>query len=125
MAARRKETRSIVARIAANSRWAREFDTRAAMAPARRGFDQRFEREVDPEGVLPPDERARRVDNAKRAHFQRLALKSAETRRQRARRTDNPPKRRSGEPTPQPQSRPEPHPVDPRRAFPHRNPAAT
>jgi hypothetical protein len=41
----------------------------------------RFEREVDPEGVLPPHERAKRAENAKAAYFKRLALKSAKARR--------------------------------------------
>lgn len=44
------------------------------------GLLARFEREVDPEGTLPPAERARRVEAAKKAHFQRLALRSAQVR---------------------------------------------
>lgn len=43
-------------------------------APARRAFMARFEREVDPEGVLDPVERSRRAEHAKRAYFSRLAL---------------------------------------------------
>jgi hypothetical protein len=43
----------------------------------------KFEREVDPDGVLPPDERARRAEHKRRAYFQRLALKSAKARRAR------------------------------------------
>lgn len=82
----------MVARIAANSRWAREFDPRAATEPARRGWDARFEREVDPEGLLPADERARRAARAKSAYFTRLALRSAEVRRERR---GAPPRRRS------------------------------
>ena len=42
----------------------------------------RFEREVDPDGTLSPDERARRAESKRRAYFQRLALKSARARRQ-------------------------------------------
>lgn len=41
----------------------------------------KFEREVDPEGVLPVDERLKRAENAKCAYFKRLALKSARARR--------------------------------------------
>lgn len=70
--------RSQIARIAANTRWAREDDRTAATQPARDGLDRRFEREVDPDGVLAPDELARRVTSARKAHFQRLALKSAQ-----------------------------------------------
>lgn len=44
----------------------------------------KFEREVDPDGVLPPDERARRAEHKRRAYFQRLALKSARARRRAA-----------------------------------------
>lgn len=49
--------------------------------PARKGFRSKFEREVDPAGVLAPDERARRAEHARREHFLRLALKSAQVRR--------------------------------------------
>ena len=53
--------RALVARIAAAERWARTADRTAATAPARRGLAAKFEREADPDGVLPPDERARRA----------------------------------------------------------------
>jgi len=46
-------------------------------APARAAFLGRFEREVDPDGTLDPAERARRAAYARRAHFTRMALKSA------------------------------------------------
>jgi len=42
---------------------------------------RKFEEQVDPDGTLAPQERAKRAENAKRAHFQRLALKSAVSRR--------------------------------------------
>jgi hypothetical protein len=41
----------------------------------------KFEREVDPEGKLSPQERAKWAEYARRAHMQRLALKSAKARR--------------------------------------------
>jgi hypothetical protein len=41
----------------------------------------KFERQVDPEGVLPPAERAKQAENARRAHYQRMALKSVQARR--------------------------------------------
>jgi hypothetical protein len=59
--------RSLIASIAANERWARTEDRTAATAPGRRAFEARF-----------PNE------NARRAHFQRMALKSAQARRRRA-----------------------------------------
>jgi len=73
--------RALSARLAAHSRWAKESNTAAATAPARKAFLDRFEREVDPNGVLDPGERARRADHAKKAYFLGLALKSAKARR--------------------------------------------
>ncbi len=78
------ENRVLIAQIAANSRWARESDRHAATAAARRAFADRFDREVDPDGTLPPAERALRAEHAKKAHYQRLALKSAQSRRKAA-----------------------------------------
>jgi hypothetical protein len=45
--------------------------------------DQRFEKLVDPEGILDPLERAKRAENARKAHYLRMARKSAEKRRRR------------------------------------------
>jgi hypothetical protein len=84
--ARNPEDRALIARIAANDRWANEPDRSAATAPGRAAFRTQFETLVDPGGVLSPDERSKRASNAKRAYFQRLALKSAQARRARARR---------------------------------------
>lgn len=75
---------SLRGRIAALERWARTEDRTAATAPARRGLDARFEHEVDPDGTLDPAERARRVEAKRRAHFTRLALLSARSRRAKA-----------------------------------------
>ncbi len=51
---------------------------------ARETFLASFAREVDPEGVLPPDERERRAVAARRLHFARLAARSAAVRAGRA-----------------------------------------
>ena len=59
-------------------------DPRETTAKARAEFLARFEREVDPEGELPPAERARRAAYARRAHMARLALASARARRREA-----------------------------------------
>ena len=72
---------SLRARIAAHERWAHTADRTAATAPGRAGLEARFEREVDPNGELDPAERARRVDAKRKAHFMRLALLSARSRR--------------------------------------------
>ena len=50
-------------------------------ANAHAAFLSRFEREVDPDGQLAPDERARRAEHA---YFIRLSLKSAKDRRARS-----------------------------------------
>ena len=75
------EHRSLRARLAAHEKWAQTPDASAATAPARAAFLDRFEREVDPEGALAPQERARRAEHARKAYFVRLALKSAQARR--------------------------------------------
>lgn len=65
--------RSLSAKIAAHSRWATE-DARAGTEKARAAFLAKFEREVDPDGVLDPDERTRRAIQARKAHMARLRL---------------------------------------------------
>ncbi|WP_408895895.1 hypothetical protein ACJ5H2_13340 [Nocardioides sp. R1-1] len=65
--------RSQRAKIAAAARWAKA-DGHAGTQAARDAFLARFEAEVDPDGVLPPQERARRAESAKRAYFQRMAF---------------------------------------------------
>ena len=58
------------------------YDSREITAAARAAALSRFERQVDPKQELPPAERARRAEYAKRAYFTRLALQSAKARRQ-------------------------------------------
>ena len=55
-------------------------DPREATAAARAAFADRWERQVDPDYQLAPDERARRAERLKRAHFLELALRSAQVR---------------------------------------------
>jgi hypothetical protein len=55
-------------------------DPRQTTQAARQAFLARFEAEVDPDGLLPPQERQRRALMARRAYFARLAMKSARTR---------------------------------------------
>lgn len=75
--------RSLAATIASNTKWARlrRHERRAETTPARTAFDARFDKQVDPDGLLPPDERALLAANARSAYFARLALKSAQARR--------------------------------------------
>ncbi len=73
--------RVLLASIAAHESWAQTPDRTARTAPARRALMARFERQVDPDGTLPPAERAIRAEHARKAYFARLALKSARARR--------------------------------------------
>jgi hypothetical protein len=75
--------RSLRGTLAAHESWARTEDRSARTANARRAALDRFEKEVDPDGVLLPDERARRAEHLRKAYFARLALKSAQARRAR------------------------------------------
>lgn len=75
--------RTLRSQIAAHESWSRTTDRTARTAKARAAALDRFERDVDPEGVLAPEERARRAEHARKAHFKRLALKSAQARRRR------------------------------------------
>lgn len=45
---------------------------------------EHFEREVDPEGILPPQERAKRAENARQANLARARLKSSRQRQEAA-----------------------------------------
>lgn len=76
--------RKLRASIASHESWARTADRSARTAPAREAFMKRFEDQVDPDGTLPPAERRQRAESARKAHYARLALKSAKARRARA-----------------------------------------
>lgn len=77
--------RNLLATLAVHKKWAGIDDRSAATAPARRGLAERFEREADPDGVLAPEERTRRAEHLRKAHFAELALKSVRARRARDR----------------------------------------
>lgn len=51
--------------------------------PARQAFLSRFEREVDPGGILPPDERAKRAEHARQVYMRHLAYRSSRARSRR------------------------------------------
>jgi hypothetical protein len=76
--------RRLRAQIAAHQSWARTEDRASRTANARKAMLDKFEREVDPDGVLTPIERAKRAEHARKAYFLRLALKSAQARRRRS-----------------------------------------
>lgn len=74
--------RSTRARLAAHTLHA-SVDGAAHTEPARAAAMARFEKQVDPLGVLSPRERARRAEHAKKAYFTGLSLKAAKARRAR------------------------------------------
>ena len=74
------DDRVLRARMAAHLLHARIKDPAKHTAPARAAFLSRFEREVDPDGVLEPAERAKRAEHARKAYFIRLALASRKAR---------------------------------------------
>ena len=68
--------RALAGRIGGYARAKRIDDMQAAMTPAWKGQIARYEREVDPDGTLPAEERTRRAKAAQREHMARLALRS-------------------------------------------------
>jgi hypothetical protein len=77
------QERSQRARIAAHAMHAKN-DVRRTTAAGRAAAMARFEREVDPDGMLDPAERARRAEHARKAYFAKLAYLSAKARRKQA-----------------------------------------
>jgi hypothetical protein len=83
--------RSLRARLAAYAMHA-QHDSRETSANGRAAFRAKFDREVDPEGLLDPQERRRRAEQARRAYFARLSLAAAKARQaKRAARAEQPP----------------------------------
>lgn len=76
------EERSMRASLAANARWSKH-DRSEGTRRARQAFESRFIDEVDPDRVLPEAERLKRAESARKAHFKRMALASAKSRRER------------------------------------------
>ena len=76
--------RSLAGRIGAHTLHA-SHDPRETTRAARAAFLDTFERQADPDGVLDSQERSRRAAHLRKAHFTRLALRSAQVRRQRGR----------------------------------------
>jgi hypothetical protein len=77
-----RNERALHASEAGHTSWANTDDPTARTEPGRRTFMESFERQVDPDGTMDPVERARRAEHLRSAHFARLALKSAQARRE-------------------------------------------
>lgn len=74
------EQRRMRAEKAAHTSWANTADPAARTAPARRAALGRFERQVDPDGTMDPDERERRAASARKAFYRSMAYSSARSR---------------------------------------------
>lgn len=66
------DERRLVASIAAHESWAKTPDRAARTAPARHALEAKFLAEADGDPI--------RAEHLRRAHFKRLALKSAQVR---------------------------------------------
>jgi hypothetical protein len=71
---------TLEAQIAAHQSWAKTPDRSARTAPARRAMLARFEKLVDPDGVMPEAARLEMAESARKAHYRKMALKSAKVR---------------------------------------------
>lgn len=69
--------------IASHMGWARTADRTARTAPGRKASDERFEHLVDPDRKMHPEARAKAAASARKAHYLKMALRSAEVRRSR------------------------------------------
>ncbi len=76
-----RSQRQLIGSLGGHTSWANTADRTARTQPARDKFAKRFERQVDPDGLLDPAERAKRAEHARKAYFLQLALKSAAARR--------------------------------------------
>lgn len=82
------EERSMRARLAAHSQWANELDPTARTAKARKAADDRFIRQARERHPAATEAQiARAAEHLRKAHFQRMALASARSRRAKASKT--------------------------------------
>jgi hypothetical protein len=81
MASNDPYVRTATARIGGYARWINVNDRQAATAGARKAAWDRFERQVDPDGTLPPEVRAQRADAARKAYYTRLSYLAVKAKR--------------------------------------------
>lgn len=74
------EQKSTQTRAAVHSSWAKTPNRARRTAAARSAFEERFERQVDPHGVMAPADRAKAADSARTAYYLDLARRSAASR---------------------------------------------
>lgn len=71
------QQRSERARIASNERWSRAGAREAQSATLRASLRARLEQQVDPDGVMTPDELEQAVRNANRARMAKVRARRA------------------------------------------------
>lgn len=76
--------RRLRSQIGAHESWARTEDRSARTHAARLALEEKFVREADPDNKLAPAERTKAAENLRKAHYARMALRSAQVRRRRA-----------------------------------------
>lgn len=80
--------RVLRSKMAVHKSWANTEDRTARTEAARRASWDRFEKQVDPEGKLDPDERFKRAESARKAFYAEMAFKSHRSRRKAKARKD-------------------------------------
>jgi hypothetical protein len=77
----KKNERTLRAQQAANTMWGQCENRTARTTKARAAAFKKFEDLADPDHVLLPKERAKRAENLRKAHMQKIALKRKKIRR--------------------------------------------
>jgi hypothetical protein len=76
--------RTLIARQAAHASWAQTADRSARSAAGRIAADARFEKQVDPDGKLPPAERRKRAAGGRASFYADIQRRSIAARRRKA-----------------------------------------
>ncbi|GAA1083674.1 hypothetical protein [Pseudonocardia alni] len=79
------EMRQATGALGGATRWAnaRPGEAADAMAKAREALRQRYLREADPDGDLPPEERERKAEAMRRKHMARMTYERLKRQRER------------------------------------------
>lgn len=85
--------RRLRSQIGAHESWGRTVNRSARTLNARLALEEKFAREADPDNKLTPGARAQAAESLRKAYYARLALKSAQARRRRAKSRPQPPTR--------------------------------
>jgi len=75
------QRRRQIARLGAHVSWARTPIRAERMAPANEAREARWERLVDPDGAMSPEDRRKAAASARKAYYLELSRKGVEARR--------------------------------------------